>query len=191
MGTEKFKVACDIDCVLNNLAERAAEIYTERFGIPLRESDFRDYDMSKAVRPEDKDFFKNLFLEEGFWKSLSPVAKAQSALKSIMIDGHTVYLPTSTHYKNVAWKYEWLNKHYPFVPQENVIVIHDKALLAVDVMIDDCLANLLSGSYYRIVIDKPWNRNIRDDVFELIRVKDLAEARTIINELWKNEGMAI
>jgi 5'(3')-deoxyribonucleotidase len=170
------------------LAVRAAEVYTERTGILLKEDDFKTYDMSRAVRPKDADFFKNLFLEEEFWKSLSPAPNAQSALKGIMIDGYKTYLPTKTHFINVPWKYKWLDTHYPFVPLENVIVIHDKSLLKIDFMIEDCLENLLSGStYHRILIDKPWNRNIRDSSYDIHRVKDLVEAHKIMNKLRESE----
>ena len=61
-----------------------------------------------------------------------------------------------------------------------IICIHDKSLLNVDWLVDDCLDNLKCGNFNKIVLDAPYNRNDK----ELLRAHDLKEVYEIIDNFY-------
>jgi 5'(3')-deoxyribonucleotidase len=88
----------------------------------------------------------------------------------------------------MEWKEELLQKHFPFIPKKNLIRIHNKSLLNVDVFIEDKLDNLKSTFADRICFNQPWN--IDDDadyVYSISRIHHWGEITNIINNLERKE----
>lgn len=176
-------IVCDVDDVLNDLSQKVVELYNARSGKNLQVSDITSYNFSECLPQEDADALCALFQEKELWDSLEPIPGSQNGLKKLIQQGHKVYLATATHYKNFAWKMEWLNKHYSFFDHKNVIRIIDKSLLKTDVMIDDCLDNLINNVCERICIDKPWNRSsLKDYTYDIYRVSNWNEIPNVIND---------
>lgn len=46
------------------------------------------------------------------------------------------------------------------IPWSHVIVTNNKSLIKGDILVDDGLYNLYEGSYLKVLLDKPWNRNV-------------------------------
>lgn len=177
-------IICDIDDVLNDLAQKVVELYNARSGKNLRVSDITSYNFYDCLPQEDADALCALFEEKELWDSLTPTPGSQDALKALIRQGHKVYLATATHYKNFAWKIEWLSKHYSFFDHKNVIRIMDKSLLNADVMIDDHLDNLINNVCERICIDKPWNRSSsKDYAYNIYRVSHWSKIPNVINDI--------
>ena len=115
-------------------------------------------------------------------------------MKTLIADGHEVYLATSTDYENFSWKVEWIEKYFPFISKNNVICIHNKELLKCDIMIDDCLDNLINNTCKRIVIDHPWNQDeIKEQKYDIYRAYNFKDVIEIIQNMegseeeWQNQ----
>lgn len=181
-------IVCDIDGVLNNLTHKAIELYNLRSGKNIQISDITTYNFSDCLPQDDADAICALFQEKELWDSLTPTPGSQDALKALMLMGHKVYLATATHYKNFAWKIEWLEEHYGFLSHKNVIRIMDKSLLNTDVMIDDCLDNLINNVCERICIDQPWNRSpSKDYTYDIYRVSHWDQIPNVINDIERKD----
>lgn len=181
-------IICDIDGVLNNLTPKAIELYNLRSGKNIQVSDLTTYNFSDCLPKEDADGICALFEEEELWNSLTPTPGSQDGLKTLIQQGHKVYLATATHYKNFAWKMEWLKRYYGFFNEKNVIRIMDKSILKADVMIDDCLDNLINNFCERICIDHPWNRNpVKDFTYDIYRVDTWNKIPNIINDIERSD----
>ena len=163
-------IVSDIDNCLNNLTEKAVELYNARSGKNIQLSDLITYKFGECLSQEDSDGLCALFKERELWDSLSPTEGSYNALKTIITNGHEVYLATATDPVNFAWKCEWIQKHFDFFPIKNIIRIHDKHLLQCDVMIDDCIENLTDSFCERIIFNHPWNKNNKDSLYNLRRV---------------------
>lgn len=152
-------IMCDIDGVLNDLIPKTLEIYNAENNTNIQISDINQYNFSNCLSTEDARGIINLFKRKELWDSLSPLLDAQWGLKSLISNGHKVYLATNTAPENFPWKIEWLEKYFPFIDSKDVICINNKGLLKTDILIDDCLDNLIGSVCERIVIDHPWNRD--------------------------------
>ena len=179
-------IVCDIDGILNDLAERAIEVYNSRSNKNIRISDIISYNFYDCLSKENADGIVSLFKEKSLWDSLKPLEGSQNGLKQLIKKGHRVYLATATDPINFGWKLSWLKQYYPFIPEDNVIRIMDKSLLKCDVLVDDCLDNLISSSAERVVLTHPWNHNeLKDYAYGIRRAYGWSDIVNIINDIDK------
>lgn len=186
MIMHKLVICIDIDEVLNDLMEKTIAIYNNRYNAKLSLEDFTDYDIFKDLAYDDAEKLVALWQEEELWNSLEPRKGAQRSVKKLVDDGHEVYLATSTHYKNFAWKVKWLQHYFGMIPTKNIICIGNKGLLKCDVLIDDCVDNLLANKLCnRVLFDCHWNQYVRDDVYFITRVHNWDEIIKVVDEISK------
>ena len=156
-------IMSDIDGVLNNLVEKTLEIYNSQNNKSIKISDITSYNFFDCLAHEDAKGIVSLFKEKSLWDSLKPLQGAQEVLKQLIKNGHKVYLATATDPINFKWKIDWLMQYYSFIPSDNVIRITNKSLLKCDVIIDDCLDNLIGNFAERICLNYPWNQSFTKD----------------------------
>ena len=84
--------------------------------------------------------------------------------------GHKVYIVTATASENWPWKITWLKKYFPFFNTDNVVRMMDKSLFKCQVMIEDCLDQLMKNKLcHKVCLDYPWNRDENKDFIYDIR----------------------
>lgn len=177
-------IVCDIDGVLNDLVGKTLLLYNKRHNKNIKLDDIITYQFSKCLPQEDADSICELFKEKELWDSMEPLPYSQKGLKTLIEQYHDVYLATATHPINFPWKVEWIQKYFPFVNTDNIICIKNKGLLKCDVMIDDCLDNLISNICDRVVIDAPWNRSTsKDFAYNIHRAATWHDVINIIDDI--------
>lgn len=173
-------IAVDIDNVLNNLTERVLEVYNKRYNDSLTVENITKYSIESFVKPECKDDFPKLFLDPEVWNGISVIPDCVEVLKKYHDLGHEIYIVTATETENIHPKSEWLQRVFPFLNiRNNLICIKKKQMLGgnIDILIDDCLDNLIGGDYIRVLLDYPWNRNLdngyrKSDMRSIFRCND-------------------
>lgn len=179
-------IICDIDGIINNLAEKTFELYNLRSGKNIQSTDITSHNFYDCLPKEDADGIIDLFKDKSLWDSLKPLEGSQNGLKQLLKRGHRVYLATATDPVNFEWKIAWLKKYFPFIPEDNVIRIMDKSLLKADVIIDDCLENLISSFAERVVLNHPWNQNeLKDYAYGIRRAYNWSDIVNIVNDIEK------
>ena len=179
-------IVCDIDNLINNLAEKTIEIYNHRNNKNIQYSDIISYNFYDCLPREDADGIVSLFKEKSLWDSLKPLEGSQNGLKQLIKKGHQIYLATATDPINFEWKIAWLKQYFPFIPEDNVIRIMDKSLLKADILIEDCLDNLISSFSERVILDYPWNHNeLKDYAYSIRRAYGWTDIVNIISTIEK------
>lgn len=151
-------IMCDVDNIINNLTEKVITIYNAINDKHIQLSDITTYNFFECI-PDDTKAICDLFTEKELWNVLTPIHGSQGAIKQLVDGGMEVYFATATDPVNFKWKCDWVYKHFPFVPTDNIIRIKNKSLLKCDFIIDDCLDNLINIDAIRICLDYPWNRD--------------------------------
>jgi 5'(3')-deoxyribonucleotidase len=162
-------ICIDIDNCLNNLTEKVLALYNSQTGKNIQISDVTTYNFYDCLPQEDAKGITELFVSKELWDTLTPLPGSQNTLKQLINNGHQIYLATATDFINFEWKCNWINQFYPFIPTDNIIRIMNKSLLNVDVLIDDCLDNLITSYAYRVCMDYPWNKSTSKDYAYNIR----------------------
>ena len=185
----KFKVAIDVDNILNDLVEKTIKLYNSTYHASLSMKDIVEYDFYKCLPYNDALNLVKLFDQKELWESLTPRKDAQWGVKKLIDNGYDVCLATAAYPTNYAWKCEWLSQHFPFIPTKNIICIHNKGLLDVDVLIEDCMDNLLSGHLFeRVCLDYLWNQNVHDEAYGIHRAYSWKDIVSIVDKIYNSKG---
>ena len=181
-------ICVDCDNVLNNLTDKALELYNLRSGNNIKLEDITTYSFYDCLSMKDADEIISLFKKKELWDSLSPLPGAQDSLSKLVKAGHTIYIATATNPCNFEWKVNWLAKYYSFIPESNIIRIVNKSLLRADILIEDNLDNIKNSFCNSICLDYPWNRNPHTDyIYDIRRVTSWYEIEDAVNNIVKED----
>ena len=180
-------ICVDVDNVLNNLQEAVIDLFNERHETNYTVDDFTEYDVSKVLPMQEAAEMQHMYCETGIYNRVKPLDTAREGLKKLIDAGHQVLLVTASESRIFDEKVKWINHYFPFVKNENIVLMYPKHLLKCDVLIEDNLQTLLDGHYYdRFCFDWPWNRTTKDWVYDIIRVYNWDD---IINEINKRSDI--
>jgi 5'(3')-deoxyribonucleotidase len=160
MKIEKKRIGLDYDCILANTTEEVVNLYNFYTGENLQLEDITEWDFSKVVPDKYVKLIFDLFYNDRLWNSIKPLPESQYY---------------TTYPENVKIKTDWLLKQYPYINEKNIIITHNKQIIGVDLMIDDYEKNLINGHFSKILLDYPWNRNINDKEFGIMRAYNWKE----------------
>ena len=182
------RIGIDFDETLFPTFEKVVEIYNKKHDANIELSQITHYNLHDNFSADVADELLELFVEADVYASLQPYKGAVRAIKTLVEQGHEIYIATSTDVRNMLWKEELLQKHFPFIPKKNLIRIHNKALLNVDVLIEDKLDNLKSTFADRICFDQPWNVDDEADyVYGISRIHHWGEINNIIQSIERRD----
>lgn len=178
-------IAIDFDETLFATLEKVIEIYNKRNGAELSLSQITTYNLFECLPSDVAEQLLEIFEDKTVYDFLRPYDGAVRAVQALVNNGHEVYIATATSSKNLEWKEQLLKRYFPFVPQENVIRIHNKKLLNCDIMIEDNLDTLVKTlTADRVCFNQPWNNGAsKDFVYDIHRFSDWGEINDIISEI--------
>ena len=182
------RIAIDFDETLFGTLAKVIEVYNKNNNANIELSQITEYNLYDCLPEDVANDILELFVDKSIYNNLQPYKGAIRTVKTLVEQGHEVYIATSADVRNMEWKEELLQKHFPFIPKQNLIRIHNKALLNVDILIDDKLDNLKSTFADRVCFDQLWNRDADADyVYSISRAHHWGEITNIINNLERKE----
>ncbi len=183
-----LRIAIDFDSTLFPTMEKVIDIYNKKHNTSINMSQITMYNLHDNFPADVADELIELFVEKEVYSSLQPYKGAIRAVKVLAEQGHEIYIATSTDVRNMEWKEELLQKHFPFIPKKNLIRIHNKSLLNVDVLVDDKLDNLKSTFADRVCFNQNWNQDEEADwVYSIYRIHHWGEINNIIQSIERKE----
>lgn len=183
-----MKIAIDFDEVLFPTLERVLEIYNKRHDTNIGLSQITTYSLYECLDNIVADEVISLFVEKNVYSNLQPYKGSVKAIKTLVDKGHEIYVATASDIRNMEWKEILLQRHFPFIPKANLIRIHNKKLLNVDVLIEDKLDNLRQTFAERVCFNQPWNYDESADcAYSIYRIHHWGEIINVINDIERKE----
>ena len=181
-------IAIDMDETIEGLVPAWVDWLNEKHGLNVSYNDITDWDMTKFFPEISKDeVYKPLLSGKDFWEKVKPYPDAIKTIKALKDDGHNVLIVTSSDYRTIQTKMDVvLFKYFPYLSWDDVVVTSTKQLIRCDVMVDDGWHNLVGGEYFKILLDKSYNRNVdTNSDFWAIRRYGWGEIYETINGIFK------
>ena len=172
-------IGIDLDNICCTTTISVLDYINSRLPVSLTLDDITSYSIEAALPEQYKWIVESAFNDSKMWKGVKLLPDCAKYIEKLYDDGHEIWFATSSLPQNLYKKINHLTRNMQFFPEdyirEHTINIRRKQLLRFDVLIDDCLANLVDDrTYYSIVLDYPWNRT--DDTAPMFtRAKDWAE----------------
>jgi 5'(3')-deoxyribonucleotidase len=156
-------------------AKEFVRIYNQFTGENLRESDLTEYDTSKVVPDKYKWFANHIWEMPELYEHAIPLNVSQMHTKMLANNNDIeLYVASVSPPEVISCKYKFLAKEYPWIKQENIIIINNKKLLNMDVLVDDNPQNLINGKYHKILLNYYWNKSF-DCKSSMVRANDWYE----------------
>lgn len=179
--TNKISIGIDIDETINCQISEILKKYNKKYDDNLIIDNITDYNIHKFLKPECKNIFKE-FCTNKLLKNLIMTQDTISALTELN-NKYKIYFVTSAHPKTLKTRDKWLSKNLNWYTTKQLIVCRKKSLLNLTFLIDDCFDNLIHGAYSKILVTKPWNKNIDTDKFAISRVNNILDVPKLIESI--------
>ena len=177
-------IALDCDNVITNTTACVLAQHYVDTGEKLTLDDIKGYYIENYVGDDYKDDFHLIFFKKEMWKRVQVLPHCVEVVKRLHDKGNEIYFVTSTEPQNVAKKARFLQRTFPFLDiRKRLITTHNKQMIKCDLLIDDCIDNVLNADYTSILMDYPWNSTaIFDDASydNIYRVFDWLEVEPMI-----------
>ena len=187
-----MKIALDVDnTIVNTTSCVLAQHYIDT-GEKLTLDDIKSYYIENYVGDDYKDDFHLIFYKKEMWKRTKVIPNCVEVIKRLHNQGHKIYFVTSTEAKNVAKKESFLKRTFPFLDiRKCLITTHCKQMIKCDLLIDDCIDNVVGADYTSILMDYPWNSTAIFDDAEydnIYRVFDWLQVEPMIEYIEKSKN---
>lgn len=183
-----MRIGIDVDGVVCDTCQAVLSQHYADTGEKLTLDDITSYYIENHVSEDYKDDFHLIFLKKEMWKRLQVLPHCVDVVKRLHDRGEEIYFVTSTEPQNVAKKARFLQRTFPFLNiRKRLITTHCKQMIDVDVLIDDCVDNVVNSKHYiSILMDYPWNHNFDDAADDKIyRVFDWTQVEAMIEYIQK------
>lgn len=181
-------IVVDIDDTICNMQQTAINIFNSRYSTNYSIADFHDYDVMNCMPVEDATKMLEIYGEPGFYNHVKPFKGAQNGIQKLINNGHQVYLVTNAIPSTYGEKVEFIKRYFPCIDSAHIVAMKHKHLFSCDVMVEDCLQNLLAKStYHRVCFNQPWNAGAKDWVYGIYRCNNWDDVIAAINKISESE----
>ncbi|HZG88054.1 5' nucleotidase, NT5C type [Paenibacillus sp.] len=157
-------IAVDMDDTICHLVKRAIHYNNIHFPThPLRYEDMLEWNTDHLRHPECTE--EVFFQRPGLYEELELFDEHVVEEMEKLHRDYDVIIVTAARPKTVHEKWNWLQRHMPFIPFDNFFVCKRKYLLEFDLLIDDGAHNLLPAmerGKQVLCIPHPWNLKARE-----------------------------
>jgi 5'(3')-deoxyribonucleotidase len=160
-----MRILIDMDDVMADTIERFLEWYERDFGVRITKADLHGTKLHAIVPEERRKIVKEYPLQKGFFKDLPVIENSREVIKELN-NRFDVYIASAAMEFPFSFedKYEWLDRHFPFIHWKRRIFCGDKSILKGDVLIDDHDFNLSVFDGRRIMFTA--SHNVADTKYE-------------------------
>lgn len=179
-------VLIDIDDTISDLLSAWLKTLNEKYGTSVYRDDVTDWDMRTFYPSLTREQIFEPLHHNGFWKTVKPKPDAMEYVEKLFNEGYNVFLCTSTDYRNIRAKYEYIVKRYfPYIEWNHVIIASNKQMIQADYLIDDGIHNLENGNFIKILMTAPHNRNYDAKANGMYRADNWKEVYDFIHKVGK------
>ncbi len=134
----KKSIAIDMDQTVADTLQRHLEWYYREFGVKLTKQDTLEHRIYEVIPPEHLATVREFPNHPDFFRDLDIFPDAQAVIKRLS-KHYDIYFASAAmeHANSFTAKYEWLQKHFPFIDPLNYIFCGVKHMLNCDYLIDD------------------------------------------------------
>lgn len=132
------RICIDMDEVIADAVAEHLRLYNHAFGERLAKTDLDGRWLWEAVPAERQEQLEGFLRSEHFFAALDVLPDAQRVIARLQ-SRYEVFIATAAMEvpNSFMAKYEWLGRHFPFIPPSHIVFCGDKGILAAEYLIDD------------------------------------------------------
>ena len=178
-GSRRLRIAIDMDEVMADAVAEHLRRYNTAFGTRLTTDDLHGRHLEEYVPSEHRSAAEAM-LDSTFFEHLAVLPDCQDVIRELSVR-HEVFIITAAMDVPCSFdaKYQWLGRHFPFIPSSNIVFCGDKGVIDADYLIDDRARHFLSFKGRPLLFSAPHNAGET----RYPRVSSWAEVREVFARL--------
>ena len=182
-----MRILLDMDDVLTTCVSVWIELLNKRYNRDVKYTDVLYWDFSLLYKGLKREQIVEPLGEKEFWDKVEPIKGAIEYTKKLKELGNEVIIVTASYPASYQYKGSVIQKFFPFIPFDDIVVAHNKALVQGDVLVDDNPKNLQNRDGYGILFTMPHNRNYKVDNQKIFRADTWEEVYKLICHMEKSD----
>jgi 5'(3')-deoxyribonucleotidase len=179
-----YIILSDVDGVLEQLVPPWVSALNEKYHRDVKVDDIVDWDITKFFPGLSKTQVFSPIHTKKFWDELKPREDALEYVKKFVENGDRVVLVTSAHPDTIAYKWQWINRYFPFISFKDIVIASNKQLIMGDFLIDDAIHNLEGGKYIGLLFSANHNKSINVNLYsDITRVDNWKQVYCMIESM--------
>lgn len=153
-----LRLTLDMDDVMASTHEKLVDIALNEFETIYNREDFFNQSLQEILHPKQMKRLYKIIQMPGFF---SDIAVKEKAIETVYrLSGYyEIFVATAAmEFPNsFREKYDWLKKHFDFIPWSNIVFCGDKSIISSDYLIDDHARNLRAFKGEGVLFTSPHN----------------------------------
>jgi 5'(3')-deoxyribonucleotidase/uncharacterized protein with PQ loop repeat len=153
----RLRIAIDMDEVMADALAEHVRRYNAAFTPPIAVADLRGRHLEDSI-PSEHRAAAEAMLDASFFAQLAVLPDCQEVVRELTTD-HDVFIVTAAMDVPCSFeaKYQWLRRHFPFIPSSNIVFCGDKSIVEADYLIDDRARHFSSFKGRPLLFSAPHN----------------------------------
>ena len=163
------RICVDMDEVIADAVSEHLLRYNRDFNQSITAADLAGKWLWEVVPRDHHDALERYLRSDDFFAVLDVMPHAQRVLEALT-ERFEVFIATAAMEVPTSFtaKFDWLGRHFPFIPASNIVFCGTKSILQADYLIDDNPRQLRRFRGQGILFESPHNLQVT----EFPRVKD-------------------
>ena len=167
-------IAIDMDDTVADTVSRYLEWYNLEFNTQLTKDDIAGYKIYNYIPKDHYRTVRSYPQREEFFQDLPLIDNAVETIKALSEHYDIYFASAAMEYPaSFTAKYQWLQKHFPFISDMNYIFCGHKHMLNCDILIDDSPRHIDKFPGKGLLFDSEHNRQIEgyDKVYDWLEIR--------------------
>jgi len=178
----------DMDAILVDILKSWILEINRRFDEKITLEDIVNWNVGDCCKAGNKVY--GILHEKGFFEDLDPIEGAVETMKKLQDEGFEIFIVTAPIMDSpyvFREKIKWVQKHLPFFDINRIIFSNFKDQIKGDILFDDAPKNIDPFSGTPIVLDYPFNRDIKNK--NAIRVQNWDEFYLMAHKIQREKNL--
>jgi 5'(3')-deoxyribonucleotidase/uncharacterized protein with PQ loop repeat len=136
-GERRPRIAIDMDEVMADALAEHLRRYNAAYGTNLTPADLHGRHLEDCIPPAHRAAAEAM-LDASFFEDLEVLPDCQAVVRELA-DRYEVFIASAAMDVPCSFeaKYQWLRRHFPFIPPSHIVFCGDKSILDAHFLIDD------------------------------------------------------
>ncbi len=132
------RIAIDMDEVSADTMAHYLKLYNAEFKLKLTKEHFHGKRIFEVIDRSHVPRAREYFQRADFFSDIPVMPDSQKVIKDLMAR-YEIFITTAAMDVPCSFsaKFDWLRKHFEFIPASNLVFCGDKSIVAADYLIDD------------------------------------------------------
>jgi 5'-nucleotidase len=140
-----LRLTLDMDDVLADTHEKLVSVVLNDFPTNFTEEDFKLAPLRELLHPKQISKLNKIINSPGFFADIPVKEDAQETMLALSRFYELFVATACMEFPNsFRDKFDWLNRHFSFIPRTNIVFCGYKSIIHSDYLIDDHPQNLLA-----------------------------------------------